>query len=75
MASLKLQNGYVILGIIIGSNESQWHSTMHDGLINSSPVVNIPPIIQLQHGCSHTIKIPGNNIIIVIACNTYAEDG
>ena len=29
------------------------------GLINSSPVVNIPPLIRLQHGCSHTIKIPG----------------
>ena len=29
------------------------------GVINSSPVVNIPPLIRLQQGCSHTIKIPG----------------
>ena len=31
------------------------------GLINSSPVVNIPPLIRMQQGCNHTIKIPGNN--------------
>ena len=37
------------------------------GLINRSPVVNIPPLIQLQYGCSHTIKIAG---IIMIASTT-----
>ena len=31
------------------------------GLINSSPVVNIPPLIHLQYGCSHTIKIQGTS--------------
>ena len=29
------------------------------GLVNSSPVVKVPPLIQLQRGCSHTVKIPG----------------
>jgi hypothetical protein len=29
------------------------------GLLNSSPVVNIPPLIRIQYECSHTIKIPG----------------
>ena len=29
------------------------------GLVNSSPVVNIPPLVRIQQGCSHTIKIPG----------------
>jgi hypothetical protein len=32
------------------------------GLINSSPVVNLPPLIRLQHGCNQTIKIPGKDL-------------
>ena len=35
------------------------------GLINSSPVVNIPSLIRLQHGCNHTIKIPGGELTYV----------
>ena len=33
-----------------------------NGLINSSPVVNIPPLIRIQRGCSHNIKVPGNDL-------------
>ena len=29
------------------------------GRINTSPVTAVLPIIRLQHGCSHTIQIPG----------------
>lgn len=29
------------------------------GRINTSPVSATSPIIQLQHGCNHTIEIPG----------------
>ena len=29
------------------------------GRINSSPVSAISPIVRLQHGCNHTIEIPG----------------
>ena len=36
------------------------------GLINSSPVVNMQPLIRLQHGCNHTIKIPGRHVIIML---------
>ena len=34
------------------------------GLVNSSPVVNIPPLIRLQYGCNSTIKIPGKAILL-----------
>ena len=30
------------------------------GMINSSPLTATAPIISLQHGCNHTIEIPGN---------------
>ena len=30
------------------------------GMINSSPLTATAPIISLQHGCNHTIQIPGN---------------
>ena len=36
------------------------------GLINSSPVVNIPSVIYLQHGCTYTIKIPGTRYMHAI---------
>lgn len=29
------------------------------GSVNSSPVSAISPVVRLQHGCSHTIRIPG----------------
>ena len=29
-------------------------------MINSSPLTATAPIISLQHGCNHTIEIPGN---------------
>ena len=29
------------------------------GRVNSSPVSAISPIVRLQHGCNHTIEIPG----------------
>ena len=32
---------------------------MDTGEINTSPISAITPIIRLQHGCNHTIKIPG----------------
>jgi hypothetical protein len=28
-------------------------------LINTSPISNMPPVIRLQHGCNHTIEVPG----------------
>lgn len=31
------------------------------GKINSSPTAQIPPIVRLQHGCNHTITIPGKS--------------
>ena len=43
------------------------------GMVNSAPVVNIPPQIRLQHGCSHTLKVPGSYIIIIIASYSYIE--
>ena len=30
-----------------------------NGLINTSPISTMPPIVRLQHGCNHTIVIPG----------------
>ena len=30
------------------------------GLVNTPPVVNIPSLIRIQQGCSHTIEIPGS---------------
>ncbi len=30
-----------------------------DGRINSSPIVSIEPIIRLQQGCDHEVRIPG----------------
>lgn len=30
-----------------------------NGLINTSPISTMPPIVRLQHGCNHTIQIPG----------------
>ena len=29
------------------------------GSVNSPPVVNIPPLIRIQQGCNHTIKVSG----------------
>lgn len=34
-------------------------TTRPDGKVNSSPVTASTPIIRLQHGCQHVIKIPG----------------
>ena len=41
------------------------------GLINSSPVVSIPPLIHLQQGCSHTIKI----LSMITSTNLIQEEG
>lgn len=30
-----------------------------NGLINTSPISTMAPIVRLQHGCNHTIVIPG----------------
>ena len=30
-----------------------------DGRINSSPLTATTPIVRLQHGCYHELKIPG----------------
>ena len=30
-----------------------------NGLINTSPITTMSPIVRLQHGCNHTIVIPG----------------
>ena len=52
------------------------------GLINSSPVVNVPPLIRLQYGCNRIIKIPGKTtfctvtIVMILfhsVCITHAE--
>lgn len=29
------------------------------GLINTSPVSAMSPVVRLQYGCNHTIQIPG----------------
>ena len=31
------------------------------GLVNTSPISNMPPVIRLQHGCNHTIEVPGDH--------------
>jgi hypothetical protein len=31
------------------------------GLINTSPISSMPPVVRLQHGCNHTIQIPSEN--------------
>ena len=59
------------ISLIIGS-EGSWEFRVRGnltyredtGLINSSPVVNILPLIRLQHGCNHIIKIPGKDVNI-----------
>ena len=30
------------------------------GAVNHSPISSTSPIVRLQYGCSHTIRIPGN---------------
>lgn len=30
------------------------------GRINTSPITAVPPILRLQHGCNHTIDLPGS---------------
>ena len=54
-----------ISNLIIGANGG-WDLRVRgsiarrsDGIINSSPVTSSSPIIRLQHGCNHTIRIPG----------------
>ena len=37
-----------------------------DGKINSSPISAMPPIIRLQHGCEHVIRIPGTISIATV---------
>ena len=39
---------------------------LDNGLVNSSPVSATTPIVRLQHGCTRTIKIPGNYIVVAV---------
>jgi hypothetical protein len=62
----RFASGDWILLVIVGSG-ADWELRVRGnltyredtGLVNSPPVVNIPPLIRLQQSCSHTIKIPG----------------
>lgn len=36
-----------------------------DGLINSSPTSRMPLVVRVQHGCNHTIEIPGRAEVTV----------
>ncbi len=29
------------------------------GVINSSPIISMSPIVRLQKGCDHVIRLPG----------------
>jgi hypothetical protein len=55
------------ISLVIGGGSANWELRVRGnltyredtGLLNSSPVVNISPLIRIQNECSHTIKIPG----------------
>ena len=71
MALYRYSSGDWIQSLVIGS-EGDWEFRVRGnltyredtGLINSSPVVNIPTVIYLQHECRYTIKIPGINYML-----------
>lgn len=47
-----------------------------NGLINTSPISTMPPVVRLQRYCNHTIEIPGKeflehclHIILILGMN------
>ena len=69
------------ISLVIGGGSADWEFRMRGnltyredtGLVNSPPVVNIPPLIQIQQGGSHTIKIPGSyNYYIIYSTQYYS---
>ena len=44
------------------------------GMINTSPITAMLPIVRLQHGCDHTIEIPGMSTVnIQLMILTYKK--
>ena len=57
-------SGGAWIGLVVGGGgwdvKVKFNLTMRpDGKINSSPVSAMTPIVRLQHGCEHVIRIPG----------------
>ena len=42
-----------------------------NGLINTSPISTMSPVVRLQYGCNHTLHIPGN---AELSTDTYSTD-
>ena len=39
------------------------------GLLNTSPVTTMTPVVRLKWGCNHTITIPGMPVVLLIFCS------
>ena len=42
-----------------------------NGLINTSPISTMSPVVRLQYGCNHTLQVPGN---AELTTGTYSTD-
>ena len=42
-----------------------------NGLINTSPISTMAPVVRLQYGCNHMLQIPGN---AELTAGTYSTD-
>lgn len=79
------------ISLVVGGSEAGWELRIKgnltqradNGLINTSPISTMAPIVRLQHGCNHTIVIPGKEnidsiqqvVIIAIDHTLFSSSG